>query len=59
MAEEFAGGHRGIRVPEPVVASALIPKEYIFFVTDERQEKEVVLDPRRLRQVITEPFAGI
>jgi hypothetical protein len=43
-------------VPEPVVASALIPKEHIFFVTDERNEKEIVLNPRRLRQVIVEPL---
>ena len=59
VAEKFAHGHKGIRVPEPVVASALIPKEHIFFVTDERQEKEVVLNPRRLRKVIIEPFEGV
>jgi len=58
VAEGFARGHRLIRVPEPVVASALIPKEHIYFVTDERNEKEVVLNPRRLRQVIVEPFDG-
>ena len=58
VAEDFARGHRGIRVPEPVVASALIPKEHIFFVTDERQEKEVVLNPRQ-RRVIIEPFEGV
>ena len=58
VAEDFARGHRGIRVPEPVVASALIPKEHIFFVTNERQEKEVVLKPRQ-RRVIIEPFEGV
>ena len=58
VAEGFARGHRFIRVPEPVVASAVIPKEHIFFVTDERNEKEIVLDPRRLRKVIVEPFLG-
>lgn len=58
LAEEFARGHRG-RVPEPVVASALIPKEHIFFVTDEREEKEIVLNPRRLRKVFIEPFEGV
>jgi hypothetical protein len=58
VAEGFARGHRFIRVPEPVVASAVIPREHIFFVTDERDEKEIVLDPRRLRQVIVEPFLG-
>ena len=58
VAEGFACGHRFIRVPEPVVASALIPKQHIYFVTDERNEKEVVLNPRRLRKVIVEPFDG-
>jgi hypothetical protein len=57
-AEGFARLHRGIRVPEPVVASALIPKEHIFFVTDEREEKEIVLNPRRLREILVEPFVG-
>ena len=59
VAEEFARGHRGIPVLEPVVASALIPKEHIFFVIDERQEKAIVLDPRRLRKVLIEPFEGV
>jgi hypothetical protein len=59
VAEEFARGHRGIPVREPVVASALIPKDHIFFVTDERQEKEVVLNPRRVSEVIIEPFEGV
>jgi hypothetical protein len=55
VAEGFARGHRSIPVPEPVVASALIPKEYIFFVTDVRSEKEVVLNPSRLRSLMIEP----
>jgi hypothetical protein len=42
-----------------VVVSALIPKERIFFVTDERKEKEVVLNPRRLREVTIQPFEGV
>ena len=57
VAEDFARGHRGIRVPDPVVASAIIPKKHIFFVTDEREEKEIVLNPRRLRNIVVEPFA--
>ena len=57
IAEGFARGHRGIPVPEPVVASAFIAKEHIFFITDERQEREVILNPRRLRQVVVEPLA--
>jgi hypothetical protein len=52
IAEGFARGHRGIRVPDPVVASALIPKDAIFFATDDRNENEIVLNPRRLRGLI-------
>ena len=51
IAEGFARGHRGIQVPDPVVASALIPKDGIFFATDDRSEKEIVLNPRRLRRL--------
>jgi hypothetical protein len=58
VAEGFAKGHRTLRVPEPVVASALIPKEYIFFVTSDRNEKEVVLNPRPLRRLMIEPYAS-
>jgi hypothetical protein len=56
VAQGFARGHRNIRVPKPVIASAVIPKEHIFFVTDDRNEKEVVLKPRRLRGLKFEPF---
>jgi hypothetical protein len=42
-------------VSDPVIASAEIPKEHIFFVTDDRNEKEVVLNPRRLRKLVIEP----
>jgi hypothetical protein len=45
-------------VPDPVVATAVIPKEHIFFVTDDRSEKEIVLDPRRLGKLLIEPFQG-
>jgi hypothetical protein len=58
VAEGFARGHRGIPVPTPVVASAIIPKEHIFFVSDERAEKEIVLNPRRLREMLVEPFVA-
>jgi hypothetical protein len=44
-------------VPEPVLASAIIPKEHIFFVTNDRSEKEVVLDTRRLRRLMIERVA--
>jgi len=56
VAERFARGHRSIRVPEPVIASAIVPKERIFFVTDDRSEKEVVLNPRRLRSLKIRPY---
>jgi hypothetical protein len=51
VAERFAHGHRGIRVPWPAVASAMIPKSAIFGTYTEREESEVVIDPRRLRQL--------
>jgi hypothetical protein len=51
VAERFAHGHRGIHVPWPVLASATIPKSAVFGAYDERNESEVVLDPRRLRRV--------
>ena len=58
VAEGFARGHRNIPVPGPVVASAIIPKEHIFFVTNDRSEKEVVLNPRRLRRLVSEPYTA-
>lgn len=48
VAERFAQGHRGIRVPSPIIASALVPKTAIFGVYVERQEAEIVLDPGAL-----------
>jgi hypothetical protein len=58
VAEGFAKGHRTLRVSEPVVASAIVPKENIFFVTNDRNENEVVLNPRRLRRLMIEPYAS-
>ena len=52
VAEEFARGHRGIAVPNPVLASAEIHKTAIYFVENEREEQEVVLDPSELRSVV-------
>jgi hypothetical protein len=43
-------------LPDAAIASAIIPKPHIFFVTDDRKEKEVVLEPRRLRKLVVEPF---
>lgn len=52
VAEEFARGHRGITVPAPVLASAEIHKTAIYFVENERDEQEVVLDPSELRCIV-------
>ena len=48
MASKFAKGHRFIRVPDPVIVQAVVPKEAIFTVFTERKESEILLDPRRL-----------
>lgn len=52
VAEKFARGHRGIEVPNPVLASAEIHKTAIYFVENEREEQEVVLDPSKLRAIV-------
>ncbi len=52
VAEDFALGHRGIEVPDPVLASAEIHKSAIYFVENEREEQEVVLDPSELRSIV-------
>jgi hypothetical protein len=52
VAEEFACGRRGIVVPDPVLASAEIHKTAIYFVENEREEQEVVLDPSELRSIV-------
>ena len=51
----FAHGHRGIRVPEPVIATARIPKRMVLFATNEREEAEVLLDWDELRNVRIKP----
>lgn len=51
VAAAFARGHRRINVPNPVVATAVIPREAIFTVATDREEQEVVIDWRRLQQV--------
>ena len=52
VAEDFALGHRGIEVPDPVLASAEIHQSAIYFVENEREEQEVVLDPSELRAIV-------
>jgi hypothetical protein len=58
IAEGFAHGHRGMRLPDGVVCSAKIDKETgIFFVSVSRQESETVLNPRRLSRLRVEPYS--
>ena len=45
VAEGFAHGHRGIRVPDPVIAEGKISKSDIFAVFCGRQESEVLCAP--------------
>lgn len=57
IARGFAHGHRGIRVPDPVVATARIPNEAIFTVFVDRNESEVLVDPGRLTVEALEPYS--
>jgi hypothetical protein len=50
VAEGFAQGRRCIN-PNPTLVHAEIPKQHIFAVLLDRQEHEIVLDPRRLRKL--------
>ena len=50
----FARGHRGIPVPNPVIASTDIHKDDIFIATNDRQESEVVVDFERLTKISIE-----
>lgn len=44
----FAQGHRQITVPSPVLCRAVVRKDrgFFFFATDDRGEKEIVVDTR-------------
>jgi hypothetical protein len=46
VARNFARGHRGIAVPDPVVAIGVIDKSKIFLATDDRRESEILAPPR-------------
>ena len=52
IAEGFAIGRRTTN-ERPTLVRAEIPKKHIFAVFIERQESEVIVDPRRLRKVKT------
>lgn len=49
VAETFARGHRGIAVPDPVIVTGTIARDRILAVFTERNEREVLLDPRDLK----------
>jgi hypothetical protein len=42
VAEGFARGHRGLRVPEPVVLTRVVTRDEMAFYTNDREESEVV-----------------
>jgi hypothetical protein len=46
VARRFAAGHRGIRMPDPVIAMAEIGGDEVFWTTDERSESEIICVPR-------------
>jgi hypothetical protein len=54
VAMEFAKGKRCTN-RNPTLVSAYIPKEHVFAVFLNRNEHEIVVDPRRLRRVKIEP----
>ena len=49
IAKGFARGHRGIRVPDAVIATATIHKADVFAAVDDRNEWEVLCLPRILK----------
>ncbi|TGQ72968.1 MULTISPECIES: hypothetical protein [unclassified Mesorhizobium] len=57
VAEDFAQGHRGIQVPRPVLAKAVIYKGDILTVSSHRGEAEVLLNPNALAGLSVRPFA--
>ncbi|KRB30152.1 hypothetical protein ASE05_29575 [Mesorhizobium sp. Root172] len=57
VAEDFARGHRGIQVPQPVLAKALIYKGDILAVSSHRGEAEVLLNANRIAGLSVRPFA--
>lgn len=51
VAERFARGHRGIMVPDPVIAEAKVRTREILAVFTDRKEAEVLIDFTRLQRV--------
>ena len=58
VAERFARGRRFIPVPDPVVAEAVVEREAVFAVLNERKESELLIDPRRLRKLVVQEWEG-
>ena len=59
VAADFACGHRGIPVRNPVIASATIPKSMVLAAHTERKEAEVLISPRIWpRRFNVVPLAG-
>lgn len=51
VASDFARGHRGIRVPNALVATTIIPEDQIFTVITDRGESGVIVDCRQMRPI--------
>ena len=45
IAYGFAYGHRGIKPPDPVIATGSVNKTDVYFATDDRGEREVICCP--------------
>jgi hypothetical protein len=45
-------------VPDPVVAEAVVEREAVFAVLNERKESELLIDPRRLRKLVVQKWEG-
>jgi hypothetical protein len=58
IAEKFARGVRCIN-KWPTLASAKIPKQHIFGIFVRRQESEIAVDFRRLRNVVKTPLPSL
>jgi len=56
VAAGFARGHRRIRVPDPVIASGQIGREHVFALVEDRQERELILDPEKVTDLILSPL---
>lgn len=56
VAAAFARGHRNIRVSAPVIASVRLCKEdgVVLFATDDREERELLLDYDKLCEPVVE-----